>query len=57
MKVSVNRACGRLSRGIVKWIGTLPHHSGDYIGIELESESRYRVARSMVMVSQEAFWK
>ncbi|XP_057306170.1 protein Daple-like [Hydractinia symbiolongicarpus] len=39
MKVSVNRACGKLSRGIVKWIGTLPYRSGDYIGIELESES------------------
>uniref|UniRef100_A0A7M5WYY8 CAP-Gly domain-containing protein n=1 Tax=Clytia hemisphaerica TaxID=252671 RepID=A0A7M5WYY8_9CNID len=39
MKISLSRASGRLSRGQVKWIGTLPHHQGDYIGVELESES------------------
>ena len=41
MKVSVNRANGRLSRGTVKWIGTLPRHSGDYVGVELDSEGVY----------------
>uniref|UniRef100_A0A7M5X0B5 CAP-Gly domain-containing protein n=1 Tax=Clytia hemisphaerica TaxID=252671 RepID=A0A7M5X0B5_9CNID len=39
MMISLSRASGRLSRGQVKWIGTFPHHQGDYIGVELESES------------------
>ena len=39
MKVSLTRQSGRMSRGTVKWIGTLPQHQGDYVGVELESES------------------
>lgn len=39
MKVSITRANGRLSRGTVRWLGLLPRHTGDYIGVELESES------------------
>lgn len=40
MKVSVSRTSGRLSRGVVKWIGTLPNRYGDFVGVELETESR-----------------
>ena len=40
MKVSLTRASGRMSRGTVKWIGLLPRHQGDYVGVELESESK-----------------
>jgi len=39
MKVSVSRTSGRLSRGVVKWIGTLPNRYGDFVGVELETES------------------
>ena len=40
MKVSLTRASGQMSRGTVKWLGLLPHHQGDYVGVELESESK-----------------
>ena len=39
MKVSVNRSRPMLSRGTVKWTGTLPGHTGDYVGIELDVEN------------------
>lgn len=41
MKVCVTRSNGRMSRGIVKWIGTLPNNYGDFIGVELETESKF----------------
>jgi len=40
MPVSVTRTTGRNSRGVVKWIGTLPSHDGQFLGVELESESK-----------------
>ena len=40
MKVTVSRASGRLSRGTVKWIGSLPGQPGDFVGIELETECK-----------------
>lgn len=40
MQVSVTRSSGRNSRGIIRWIGTLPCHDGHFIGVELESESK-----------------
>ena len=39
MRVSVNRGRPMLSRGTVKWTGTLPSHTGDYVGVELDVES------------------
>ena len=40
MKVSVSRTSGRLSRGTVKWIGSLPGRPGDFVGVELETECK-----------------
>ena len=39
MKVSVNRSNGRRCRGTVKWIGTIPRHTGDYVGIEVDGDA------------------
>lgn len=41
MKVSLHRSDGRLSRGIVRWIGMLPNLPGEYIGVELETQSKF----------------
>ena len=40
MKVSVHRSDGRISRGVVRWVGLLPHLPGEYLGVELETQSK-----------------
>ena len=55
MKVSLTRASGQMSRGTVKWLGLLPHHQGDYVGVELESESKFFFYISYLSVTVSAF--
>jgi len=39
MKVSMHRSDGRLSRGTIRWIGLLPNLVGEYVGVELETQT------------------
>ena len=39
MKVSMHRSDGRLSRGTIRWIGLLPNLIGEYVGVELETQT------------------
>ena len=45
--VKFSRQGGRISRGVVRYLGHLPGKNDTYLGVELEQESKYIVLNSL----------
>ena len=39
-RVVVNRTCGNVGRGVVRYVGPLPERNGPYVGVELDYPGR-----------------
>lgn len=43
--IKFSRPGGKISKGVVKYIGTLPGKSDQYLGLELEDEGKYQSSK------------